>query len=750
MALKFVFNPLTAQFDLVQDLTGYIKGSDVPSFEADTLDTVTDRGATTPNRVTTGNLTVTDDGSASVTVNAVPAGLGGLDSQTAFLWHFDGSLVDENGNGTTATTLITSGTTALSSDWKAFGTQSLKVPANGYAYFTDMAKGELGAGDFELDCRVNFIDVTTTATHQIFSHYKKDVTNLSYAFQWVRATQKLRFLYSTDGANFITLTASSTWLPTVGVDYWIGVSRSGNNLYFWVDDIQIGTAQVISGTLYNGSGDYVIGAGTDGSNWINSGNFYIDEFRLSVGTNRGLTSAWSKPTVPYFRLVPYPQIILKGSGVQKAIIETDGADSDTIKLIDKDNVKLVDIKQTTGNTTFKGDISAPNLEDYKTYSGFENRTGSTIAINASGVFTLAPVATSFNVYANGRGKLTIATTQTVTVTADQTITFIYVDHNGVLQKSTTPWDLSSGLNAPCAIIFKDGTSYAITDERHGYERNKAWHKWAHNNIGAMYHYGLTGTFTSTTLSITQGEIADEDINFDTLATKTACTLWYRNATTGMRMIRGSSTPFYAPAGVLKYDNGTGTLANVGNNKYTTMWFYCSNDATEPIYAVIGQNDDTLLSAAQNATRPVINLSTAEWKLIYRVIFRNSSGTATYIESADFRSVQTGVPASVGLPTNHASLTGRDLPNSHPISAITDGVSTDQTTPQTITGQPRFVTSGTITRTAGLISAYSIGARSITINRDVNNIITSVEDDLYETTLTRDGSNNITEWATVAK
>lgn len=310
-----------------------------------------------------------------------------------------------------------------------------------------------------------------------------------------------------------------------------------------------------------------------------------------------------------------------------------------------------------------------NINDYKTYSGFENRTDSTISIDGSGVFTLAPKVTSFNVYVNGNGKLVITGTQTVTVTTDQTITFIYVDSAGVLQKTNAPWDLDSGINAPCSIVFKDATNYAITDERHGYERNKAWHKWAHNNIGAMFHYGLTGVFNSTTLSVTQGEIADEDIDFDTTETKTTCSLWYRNATNGMRLIRGSSTPYRAVSGALKYDNGSGTLANVDNNKYTTMWFYCSNDAAEPIYAVIGQNNDTSVTTARNAAKPIINLSTAEWKLIYRVIFRNAGGTPTYIESADFRAVQTGVPSSVGLPTAHASLTGRELDNQHPASAI---------------------------------------------------------------------------------
>jgi hypothetical protein len=306
----------------------------------------------------------------------------------------------------------------------------------------------------------------------------------------------------------------------------------------------------------------------------------------------------------------------------------------------------------------------------KTFAGFVNRTDSTISVNGSGVVTLAPTTTSFTVYTMGT-KHVLANTQTVTVTEDQTITYVYLDSAGVLQKSITAWDLTSGYNIPVAIVFKDGSTYSLTDERHGYERNKAWHYWAHNNIGAMYKSGLTGTFATSTLSVTQGIIYDEDLKADTGSTRTTCSLWHRNATTGMRLTRGSN---YAKAvsigGILQYDNGSGTLQDVTNNRYATNWVYATNDPTEPIYCVIGQGDYSNLTNARNASAPTINLSTAEWKLIYRVIYQRTTGTpaGSYIESADFRTVQTGVPTSAST-TDHNALINRDATNSHPASAI---------------------------------------------------------------------------------
>lgn len=311
---------------------------------------------------------------------------------------------------------------------------------------------------------------------------------------------------------------------------------------------------------------------------------------------------------------------------------------------------------------------ALDLGVYKTYAGFVNRTDSTIAINGSGVFSLNPSPST--VYINGKTK-TLLTSQYVTVTDDQTITYIYLDSDAVLQKSISPWDITSGTSIPVAIVFKDGSTYAITDERHGYERNKAWHNWAHMNIGTMYRSGLSGTFGNTTLSVTQGVIYDEDIKFDTGGTKTTTSLWYRNATNGMRLVRGATAcKSVSGGGVLQYDNGSGTLQDVSLNSYVTNWIYASNDATEPIYTVIGQNNSANLTLARNVSAPTINLSTAEWKLIYKVIYQHTNGTpaGVFVEATDYRAVQTGVPTA-SVITDHATLINRDASNSHPATAI---------------------------------------------------------------------------------
>lgn len=403
------------------------------------------------------------------------------------------------------------------------------------------------------------------------------------------------------------------------------------------------------------------GSGIWGTTWASGDMLYVSAITAGQLTN-------VQPAVPHCADIVATVGVIHGTE-GSILVSIDRCQ----KLVDLSDVNGTPLT-TTGQLPVWNEANGyfdfdKNLHDYKAYSGFENRTDSTISIDGSGVFTLAPAVTSFVVYTNGTGKHILTTPQTLQVTEDQSITYIYIDGTGVLQKSTAFWDLSSGANAPCSIVYKDGTTYAITDERHGYERNRSWHRWAHQNIGAMYHYGLAGTFTDTTLSVTQGEIFDEDIAFNTGTTKTTCSLWYRNATNGMRIIRGSTTPYYANTGILQYDDGSGTLQPVSNNKYSTQWVYASNDATEPIYVVIGQNNDTLITSARNATSPVINLSTSEWKLIYRVIYKCVGSTPVFQEAADFRSVQTGVASAAVAPTSHATLTGRELASSHPATAI---------------------------------------------------------------------------------
>jgi hypothetical protein len=63
---------------------------------------------------------------------------------------------------------------------------------------------------------------------------------------------------------------------------------------------------------------------------------------------------------------------------------------------------------------------------------------------------------------------------------------------------------------------------------------------------------------------------------------------------------------------------------------------------------------------------------------------------------------------------------------------------------------RVINSGTITRVGDLITEVTQAGRTITINRDLDDVITGWEDTDYEWTITRDVEGNINEWEVIKK
>ena len=115
----------------------------------------------------------------------------------------------------------------------------------------------------------------------------------------------------------------------------------------------------------------------------------------------------------------------------------------------------------------------------------------------------------------------------------------------------------------------------------------------------------------------------------------------------------------------------GALTGADANKFVCYYIYVSTDVAYPIYCQVGQAQHTTIAAARAEAVPVMaGLSTAEWKLLYRVIYKNVSSTPTYQESQDYRLVSTG-PAAASSGSVHNSLIGRDDSTCHPITAISD-------------------------------------------------------------------------------
>lgn len=328
---------------------------------------------------------------------------------------------------------------------------------------------------------------------------------------------------------------------------------------------------------------------------------------------------------------------------------------DVTDAVDTADARLSDARTPTTHASSHAhggsDVLTASAIGAKPQTGFLDRTSSSLGMSGSSF--QVTTGTSYDIYSGGT-KYTKSTTQSVSISNDLTLHYVYFDTSGVLQVATSAWDISSD-NVPVATVYKDGSIYVIGDERHSAYRDKMLHAMLDSTVGARYdqsYGGLTGTFTNTTLSVTRGRIYDEDILNDTGGTKTTANLYYRNTgLTAMRVELSSSTPYKAAAGIISYDNA-GTLAGASTNNYVNYWLYATNDITNPLAIVVGQSQSSNLSTIRSEALPVVLLSTLEWKLLYRLTYRNANGVATYIENADYRT-SSSLPSG-GAPASNAS------------------------------------------------------------------------------------------------
>lgn len=158
----------------------------------------------------------------------------------------------------------------------------------------DNAGFEFAAGDFTIDCRARF-NTLPGAGNNMFFVSKYTTAGAQRCFYWGYSdTDGMAFRYSTDGAASTLL--SRAWTPSTATWYHVAVVRNGGGLLMFVDGVQLGATDSISGVLFDGTADLNVGAfnaGTGG--WIDG---WIDEVRISNGVARW-TANFTPPTAPY-------------------------------------------------------------------------------------------------------------------------------------------------------------------------------------------------------------------------------------------------------------------------------------------------------------------------------------------------------------------------------------------------------------------------------------------------------------------
>lgn len=168
------------------------------------------------------------------------------------------------------------------------------------AYFDDVTlldgnttRYQVGSNDFVIDFRAYFTDITTVSNRVVIGQWGP--TTCSYVFYWNQSSNLLVFAYTIDGSTIVYKSVS--WGPTLNTWYHLSVARKGDNLYFRVNGVQIGSVQSVAGVTIT---PFVLPLGI-GATLSPSSQFigYLEEVRLSIGTSRGWETVFTPQFDPY-------------------------------------------------------------------------------------------------------------------------------------------------------------------------------------------------------------------------------------------------------------------------------------------------------------------------------------------------------------------------------------------------------------------------------------------------------------------
>jgi hypothetical protein len=368
--------------------------------------------------------------------------------------------------------------------------------------------------------------------------------------------------------------------------------------------------------------------------------------------------------------------------------------------------------------------------------GFVNGTDSTISFNeTSRVFTISPTFGTYSVYHLG-AEYIITTTKTITIantSGGRYITYNY--STGNLEDSGPTISIETGIIIVAYIHWDSVNSKALVfgDERHTIMRDTLWHAAQHFTVGAVWRNGGSISYTledDTATSIglsTPIVLQDEDLphnivnssspsNFyeQVLNTSAKIPVLYLLGSNYVQHEPGSINWLYSSNNIAYYNDvtgGVGSLAEVtyNSNSYINYWVFATNDTKYPIKMVLGRTPYTTLSDASLEVLNSSGLDFPEMALMYRITLRyknnytNNAARVVIVEVTKYG--LNSKSATTTLTESHQSLTGRDLADQHPISAITN-------LQATLDGKQPVLVSGTSIKTINTTSLLGSGDISV--------------------------------------
>ena len=253
---------------------------------------------------------------------------------------------------------------------------------------------------------------------------------------------------------------------------------------------------------------------------------------------------------------------------------------------------------------------------------------------------------------------------------DNDMNYIYVEYNAgspqVVATITPRTDTNTNIKlgtvyrAGTTLHITDGTSIIVVDHAAKMElRLQDTMPFARVSGGILSEIGTRN------IAITAGSWWEGLLPFTTPALDTSVagtfTYYYSNGAGGFTAVASSTQ-----INNTQYDDGSGTLATLSNNKYGIHWIYAAQDSE--YYAMYGVIDGTL-TEAQDAGEPANlppHFAESHARLIGKIIILKSASTFQSVQSAFNQTF------SLSAASDHGGLIGLGDVEDHPGYLTLDG------------------------------------------------------------------------------
>jgi hypothetical protein len=337
-------------------------------------------------------------------------------------------------------------------------------------------------------------------------------------------------------------------------------------------------------------------------------------------------------------------------------------------------------------------------------NGFPEISETTVSFDNSLMrLTIAPTSSSFSYYCEGV-KHTKSSSETVDITDTEGLWYFYYSGTNLIATQIFSTDILRKF-AFVAVLYWDSVNNKqiyLGNERHGFIMDGMTHLHFHDVLGTQFISGLAlsgivadgdgSSDTHAQLGFDGGIIRDEDIQFNIsgVSTPAQIPVFYKNGVSGdwRRQDANNFPVIRFGTGRLAYNQWTGSTwqqTQVVEGDAVLIHFFATNDTSQPVIAIQGQNTYTDIplarigSASEIANLVIDGLPFIEFVPLGTVIYQTSSAYTNTVKArvrttdegasyVDFR--EKDFP-KVGSASEHGNLSGL-LDDDHTQYALING------------------------------------------------------------------------------